>query len=193
MNIKTKISLQFTGLVTLLLATFSIYVYLFSSEFREEDYYRRLDARARSIVKVFLVSDSSQNLLIKPTRLNFLNTFTEEVLRIYNSNNESVFIKDSIKFKADISFIDKVRQSGKYEVHNGLRQTVGIYFTDETGTPFVAVASAIDVYGYKKITHLKQVLLFGFCFSVILNPTGIGLNRTDGITLLLSGYSLISS
>ncbi|MEP6735966.1 MAG: two-component sensor histidine kinase, partial [Chryseolinea sp.] len=71
MNIRTKLTVLFIGIVTVVLSIMSISIYYFSSEFRKVDFYRRLKNRAINVAKVLSeVKEVNASLLMRMERNN---------------------------------------------------------------------------------------------------------------------------
>jgi len=54
LNIRTRLTLQFTYIVTFILILFSFIIYYFSSSYRESEFYSRLEKKALTTAKLLI-------------------------------------------------------------------------------------------------------------------------------------------
>ena len=52
MNIRTKLTLQFTIIIALILIVFSITLYYFHANYRKKEYLERVESRARMVARL---------------------------------------------------------------------------------------------------------------------------------------------
>ena len=54
LNIRARLSIQFTYIVTIILVLFSFIIYYFSSDYREAEFYSRLEKKAMTTAKLLI-------------------------------------------------------------------------------------------------------------------------------------------
>ena len=166
MKIRDRLSLQFTLVSAVLLFLVLAAIYLVTWENRKKDFYGHLQERAFTNAQLFLAQDNLSEEKFRDVQKKYPQSLPEEIVHIYNDKDQSVFIKDS-SFQWQRSVIDEVRREKSIEYDEGRRQTVGIYYIDNSGN-FVTLASAIDTYGFAQQHQLFLIMLIGFLISVFV-------------------------
>jgi len=166
MKIRDRLSLQFTILSAVLLFLVLAAIYLLTAENRKIDFYGHLLDRAITNAELFLAQDNLSEEKFRDVQKKFPQTLPEEIVRIYDDKDQSVFIKDN-SFQWPNSIIDRVRREKRIDYSEQNRQTVGIYYHDNSGD-FAILASAIDTTGYDKQHQLFLIMLVGFFISVFV-------------------------
>jgi signal transduction histidine kinase len=167
MKIRDKLSLQFTIISALLLLVILAGVFLLASANRNHDFRERLKDRAFINAELFLAQDNLSADKFLEVQKKFPQSLPREIVRIYDDRDQPVFIKDS-SFHFPQETIEEVKQQKSlYSNDPGGRQTVGIYYPDNSGN-FIVIASAVDTYGLNQIRELFLVLLVAFLISVFI-------------------------
>ncbi|PKP45568.1 MAG: two-component sensor histidine kinase [Bacteroidetes bacterium HGW-Bacteroidetes-12] len=166
LNIKTKLTLQFTLIVTLILTLFSISIYYFSSTYREKEFYNRLENKALDNVRLLIdVKEIDHDLLKIIDRNTNLSLYNEKVM-IFNYKNELLYNSsdnDSIEITPEI--LNNIRLEKEVRFTDDKIEILGLLYTDKFDR-FVVLASAFDKYGRNKLNNLKWVLFIGFFVSI---------------------------
>jgi signal transduction histidine kinase len=166
MKIRDRLSLQFTILSAVLLFLVLASIYLLTLENRKLDFYSHLLDRAITNAELFLAQDNLSEEKFRDVQKKFPQTLPEEIVRIYNDKDQSVFIKDN-SFQWPNSIVDRVRREKRIDYSEQNRQTVGIYYHDNSGD-YTILASAIDTTGYDKLRQLFWIMFVGFFISVFI-------------------------
>jgi len=165
-NIRTRLTIQFTYIVTIILILFSIIIYYFSADYREYEFYSRLRQKGINTAGLLIkVKEVDYNLLkiIDKYTINTMNDvkvliFNYKDLLIYNSSDN-----DSIKISK--SLLNKIRLSKTISYHEGEKEVVGFIYLDKNDQ-YIVISSALDSYGLKKLDNLKWIILIGFIISI---------------------------
>lgn len=166
MKIRDRLSLQFTMISAILLLAVLAGIYMFSSEHRVNDFRQRLRERAITNAELFLAQDNLSEEKFRDVRKKFPQSLQEEIVGIYNDSNQSVFVKDS-SYHWPLSIINEVRRQKTIYYTQGKRQTVGIYYADNSGN-FTILVSAVDLYGLGQMQQLFWVICIVFFISVFI-------------------------
>ena len=166
MKIRDRLSLQFTMISAILLFAVLAGVYILTSQHRKNDFHQRLLERAITNAELFLAQDNLSEEKFRDVQKRFPQSLPEEIVRIYNDDDQSVFIKDN-SFQWPGSVIDDVRQQKIIYYTTGKRQTAGIYYVDNSGN-FTVLVSAVDTYGLQQMQQLFLVMLVAFFISVFI-------------------------
>jgi signal transduction histidine kinase len=168
MKIKDRLALYFTLASTLILLFVLFATYFVFAKFMESDFFDRLSDRTRVTANLYLEADEMAPEALRRTRNQYLEKLNSEYIRIYDANNEPVFI-DEYGSTWDKQTIEKIRNQGRVQFKNGLNQVVGIFYRDNQGD-FVIIASAVDQSTIYRLEKLKTVMFFIFItiFIVLL-------------------------
>lgn len=168
MKIKTKITLSFIVSTAFLSIVFSILIYVFSSNYRQEQFTSRLKDKALTTARLLLdvdevdevlmaiIQNADQTVLFREKVMIFDNNFN----KIYESRKDDDFI-----LKPDFVEIVSKNSYSNYS-ENGF-EIVGVKYI-EKGTEFISVAIAYDKFGYQKLANLSRILLSGVIVSILL-------------------------
>ncbi len=168
MEIRTKLSLQFTLIVALIQVMLSVAVYTAFAKLRVEDMYERLDERATSVGQLLIeIDEIDMGVLQKIEEKNPMRLPDEKII-IFDQNDRVLFSNDD---QNEIPITDQVinqarlyrrdrSQIGRYEV-------LGKFYTSHKDRVVVFIA-AIDLDGYRKLALLQLILVVVFLTGMIL-------------------------
>jgi signal transduction histidine kinase len=168
MNIRTKLTLRFILItaVILLLASFSIYV--FSANYREEEFYNRLENKANNTAKLLIEVDEVDVNLLRRLEEDNPVSLPQEKITIYNFRDSILFTTDeSQTIRISEELLTQIRLEGQVRHTQGDYEVLGFLFKAKYDR-FVVVAAAVDVYGWKKINNLRFILLVVFASSIVM-------------------------
>lgn len=158
MNIRNKLILLFVSIVALILVATSIAVYFFSADYRRDEFYTRLQNKAKATAHLVIeVEEVTPELLRKIEADNPMN-LTHEEIRVYDHANEIIYSSDLEDFiSIDDKLIDLVRQQREVRFQKGDYECLGILYTDRFGD-FVVIVGGQDIYGITKLSNLRTIL-----------------------------------
>ncbi|MFT3855879.1 MAG: ATP-binding protein [Ilumatobacteraceae bacterium] len=163
MKIRDRLSLQFTLVSAALLFVVLAAIYVLSWHNRQQDFYGHLLDRAITNAEIFLAEDNLSAEKFRDVQKKYPLSLPDEIIRIYNDEDNAMFIKDST-FHYTRTDIDHVRKERYIEYSRDDRQTVGIYYIDNSGN-YVILASAIDKEGFEKQRQLLWIMVVSFLIS----------------------------
>lgn len=168
MQIRTKLTYQFTFIVAVILILFSTSVYYFSSSYREHEFYSRLKDKAFTVSKL-LSQDIKE---VGPTILRAINKSTlpnlpEERISIYDFQNKLIFQSSDDSTMISNELINRIRHEKEIRYVNGDVQVIGELFVGQYDQ-FIVLASAYDKFGFSKLRFLKYVLLIGVFIAIVI-------------------------
>ena len=132
-NIRSRLTFQFTYIVTSILILFSIIIYFFSASYRESGFYFRLENRATNAARLLIETKGvDHDVLINLEKITLYGLYDERVL-IFDHNDKLIY--DSMHGKAIVteSIFDKVRLKKKVRYHKGRYQAVGLEVCGQEG------------------------------------------------------------
>lgn len=160
MRIKDRLALYFTLASTLTLLIVLSGTYFTFSKFLESDFFDRLTDRTMVTANLYLEADEMSETALQKNRDQYLERLNSEVIRIYDANNEPVFI-DANTSSWSHEVIESIRKQGKLKFKDGKNQVVGIFYKDNQGD-FVIIASAVDQSTFYRLDKLRTVMFFIF-------------------------------
>lgn len=168
MQIRQKLTYQFVSIVIIILVLFSGAVYYFSASYRKKDLYDRLKSRAVSVANLLIDIDEVDSVLLRKIEKDNPLSLPAEKIIVYNYTNEILFSTDNENtFKISPGLLDQIRLEDQIRFLQDKYEMFGILYTSKYDR-FVVVAGAIDVYGLKKLTHLRTILLTGFGVCIVI-------------------------
>ena len=168
MKIRTKLTLTFFAVVIIILSVVSVSIYFFSAEYREQEFYTRLRNKAENTAKLLIEFDEVSPELLKRIERGNPSNLPNESIRIYNFRNEELYRSDSeIIVPADSGLLDEIRLEEEVRFRHNDYEVLGFLFAHEFDR-FTVVAAATDIYGFKKVNNLKNILLSVFVISLFL-------------------------
>src|SRR5690349_17329018 len=168
MNIRTKLTLRFILITAVILFLGSIFIYVFSADYREDEFYLRLQNKANNTAKLLIeVDEVDVDLLRRLERDNPI-SLPDEKITIYN-------FKDSILFTTDEEEViritkvlrDRVRLENEVRYRQDDYEVLGFLFKGEYDR-FVVIAAARDIYGLRKLKNLLYILVSVFSVSIVV-------------------------
>ena len=175
MNIRTRLSLLFVLLVALIMLLFTVTVYFFYEQFRQQEFRQRLEDKAFTNIRLREdVGEVPQNDL--PIMVNERVTiYTDQGQVLYSRGNR----QSRILLTADLLRRINLRQT-QY-LRRGDIEAVGVRYRNKQGQSFVIVASACDRYGLSKLDRLRELLIYGWLISLSIAGLAGYLFATDAL------------
>jgi signal transduction histidine kinase len=167
LNIRSRLTIQFTYIVTSVLVLFSLIIYYFSASYREAEFYSRLEKKALTTAKLLIEVKEVDYNLLKIIDRNTLNVLNKEKVIIYNNKDQLIYYSldnDSIQNYSK-TFLDQIRLLKNIRYHEGKDEAIGIIFT-LNAEQYIVIASAFDNYGRSKLQNLIWIILVGFLVSI---------------------------
>ncbi len=185
MNIKTSLTLKFTGIVASILFVFSIFTYEFSEIFRKNAFTDRIQGVAEKVVQGYLKQELVTSDVLKVIYQKNLTRFPNERLIIADSIGNVIFSSDQPN-DLEKSLLIRVKSINKIITENNGDSEYVAFHTIIDNTNYTIVNSAVDIAGQQKLDFLKSLLL-------ILNFAGIFLASLTGWVFSKNALSPIKS
>ncbi|WP_428658081.1 ATP-binding protein [Runella sp.] len=164
MTIRTRLTVLFTAVVSILLLLFCIVIYVLAEQHRKAQFYERLKAEATTSAELLFGKETVTPELFKLLDKNHLTVLNEEEIIIYNYRDSLQYESGTDYLKVDKSILNRVRLETEVRWNEGPREVVGVLFADQYNR-FVVFASAVDKYGYSDVNSLLWVLGIGWLFG----------------------------
>jgi signal transduction histidine kinase len=168
MNIRTKLTLRFILITAIIFSLSSVLVYVFSADYRTEDFYDRLRNKANNTAKLLIEVDEVDVALLRRIEQDNPVSLPNEKIIIYNYKDTLLFTTDEEKsIRVDTALLDKIRLEDELRFVQGEYEAVGFLFKGQYDR-FVVIAAATDIYGYKRLRNLVFILLIVFSISLVI-------------------------
>jgi len=172
MLIRNRLTIIFTLLAMAIQVTLSLLVWYFYSLYRQEEFYSRLEAKARVTGRVLISRRHLHDDFFKNMVRTDLLSIVEEQISIYDQRHNLVFTNRTLKgadfYKEKIARL--VNSNSLVEFRNGHLESIMLPFQDR-GQRFYIFASGYDRIGFAKLGTLQQILLLanllGFALIVL--------------------------
>ncbi|GAB3511367.1 HAMP domain-containing sensor histidine kinase [Spirosoma knui] len=171
MLIRNRLTIIFTLLATAIQIMLSLLVWYFYSLYRQEEFYSRLESKARVAGRVLISRRHLHDDFFKNMVRTDLLTIVEEQISIYDNRRNLVFtnrtLKESEYYKEKIPL---VTSNSLMEFRSGHLESIVMPYQDR-GQLFYIFASGYDRIGFSKMSALQQILmlanLLGFALIVL--------------------------
>ncbi len=168
MQIRARLTLQFTLLVSLIvLAIFGV-IYWLRLNYIEEEFYKRLTQKASTSAELLVtVKEVNAKLLKKIQKVNNDVLYRENLI-IYDYKNIKVFSgNDTIRFKVTPEMLNQVQKQHRAKFKQGDFKIVGMLYIDKFNR-VVTIAGAVDKAGQKDLENLKNIMISLFLAMLVL-------------------------
>lgn len=166
MQIRAKLTLQFTLLVSVIVLAIFIVIYGLRYNYVKEEFYKRLTQKASTSAELLVtVNEVNSKLLKKINQINNDVLYRENLI-IYDYENLKVYSsKDTSGFKISSEMLNQVRKERVSRFTQGDFKIVGILYRDRFNR-VVTIAGAVDLSGEKDLKNLQNTM-FGLFFIVV--------------------------
>lgn len=168
MQIRSKLVLQFTGIVAVILVFFSLVIYLRSSAERRDNFYDRLKRRASTTARLLVDVQGFDPQLLTLIDRNSLARLANEEVYVFSYKNELLY--SNLTRKSEFvtpDLLDRVRLDKEVRFTDGDRQVLGVLFVSRYDR-FVILAAATDRLGQEQRANLRNALLLGLLGGVVV-------------------------
>lgn len=168
MQIRTKLTLQFLTFGALILFFSFTAIYFFSVDHRQEDFYSRIQNKAMNTAKMLVDMDEVDAGLLKRIETDNPIRLPEEKILVLSHSDSLIYTTDDDQsIQVSDALISKIRLEELVRYKQDEFQVVGLIYQGKKETILV-IAAAKDIYGYRKIANLLNVLGIVFLFSLLV-------------------------
>lgn len=168
MNIRNKITLLFTLLVTAILLVLSVSVYYFMSLDRKAGFYKRLKSRATNNAELFIYFGDSSQKVLRRIDANAVPLLPQKSVRIFDTLGNVQYAydnPDAVPLQIDSSvFIDE--RDERYFFRNERDGIVMFYGKAER--KFIIAVQAYDEDGWLRLAQLRKILLVSLLVGILV-------------------------
>jgi len=183
MTIRAKMTILFSGIVTLLSLIFCVAIYISTEIHRQTEYKTRLRQEALTAATILFNEKEVSPDLLKLLTRNQMTVLVQEEIVLFDSNNQIVYQNNpSIKQIAK-NIIDDIRANKEKFWDQDKTEKFGMVFKNKN-RDYIIVASAVDKYGLEKQQNLALLLIIGSLFMILFSAL-VGVFFAKGLTLPL--------
>ena len=171
MSIRTKMTLLFLSIVTILLLIFCTTIYFLSEIYRREEFKTRLRREALTAATVLFNKEEISLDLLKLLARNQMTVLNKEEIVILNNKDEIRYQIGFKNFVIEKSIIEDVKKQKELFWQQNEIAKYGMVFKNRN-QEFIVIISAVDKYGLSKQRVLALLLSFGGVLVLILSAVG---------------------
>ncbi len=165
MQIRTRLTIQFAVLVSSILLLSFLAIYYFTYLNTNEDFYERLQSKARSSARLLLSEPQVNSDMLKVFDKSSRDLIFNENVVIFDERNRLMYSNtDSLSLHISKFWLNEIRRSDQIRYKDGDYKVVGLSYRYPFGKA-VVVLGAPDVIGDINLSNLRTVL--GIIFLVI--------------------------
>ncbi len=171
MRVKSKITIAFVCLTTILLVSLCFLTYYNTQSQQNRDFYKMLSNRASTISTLLVNSEFNNYKILSEVDSATRNLLYAENINVFNNKNERIYhfarnTADTINISEKI--IQQARVDNKVITIIDKKKTVAVYYSSFK-LPIVVFISAVDQNGLNKLAELKLNLIYGFILGIVLS------------------------
>ncbi len=194
MQIRTRLTIQFAVLVSSILLLSFLAIYYFTYLNTSEDFYERLQSKARSSARLLLSEPQVNSDMLKVFDKTGRDLIFNENIVIFDERNRLMYANtDSLSLHVSKYWLNEIRRSDQIRYTDGDFKVIGVSYKYPFGKA-VVILGAPDVIGDINLLNLRTVLaiiflvisaivaIAGFIFSErALLPISKVMNEVEGI------------
>ncbi|MCF0062763.1 HAMP domain-containing histidine kinase [Dyadobacter chenwenxiniae] len=171
MQIRTRLTVQFSLLVSgILLITF-LAIYFFSYYNVNEDFYDRLRSKAKSQAELLLIVPQVNTEVLKALDETNRDLIYDENTFIFDEKNRLIYSNPTNPHSKSIHvsnyWLDEIRKAGQIRYTDGEYKVVGLYYKYPYNKA-VVLLGAKDLYGQANLSNLSTLLTVLFFIVTII-------------------------
>jgi signal transduction histidine kinase len=171
MSIRTKMTLLFLSIVTILLLVFCTTIYFLSEIYRQNEYKTRLRQEASTAATVLFNKEEISLDLLKLLARNQMTVLNKEEIVILNNKDQIIYQSDFENPVIEKSILKDIKSNREVFWQQDEVEKYGMVFKNKN-QDFIIIISAIDKYGISKQKILALLLSLGGVLVLILSAVG---------------------
>ncbi|SOE19734.1 Signal transduction histidine kinase [Spirosomataceae bacterium TFI 002] len=170
MTIRTRFTLLFLAIFSILLLVFCLVIYFESENHREQEFRTRLRNESITAAAIFFNKESISPDLFKIMAQKQMTVLNEEEVRVFDKEGRLRFENTNHKFKIDSSILATVWLENELFWNEGDQQMYATVIPNNE-EEFVILTSAVDKYGISRQNNLAFILASGGVGMLLLGLT----------------------
>ena len=171
MSIRTKMTVLFLSIVTILLLVFCTTIYFLSEIYRQKEYKTRLRQDALTAATVLFNKEEISPDLLKLLARNQMTALNKEEIVILNNKDEVIYHSGFKNYNIEKSIINDIKTEKELFWQRNEIEKYGMVFKNKN-QEYIVIISAVDKYGLSKQQNLALLLSFGGILVLIFSAVG---------------------
>lgn len=168
MNFKIRSAILFTAIVASILLVSYVSIYLSYVSFKEDEFYLRLEQKAKTTYKFLVEVKEIDYNLLKVIDKNTINELYNEKVLIFDESFRLIYSSiDDHEVSYSIDLLKQISKEKNIRYKEKGREVVGL-LVSHNGKNALVLASATDTYGGKKLTNLRFTLIVSYIIALLL-------------------------
>jgi signal transduction histidine kinase len=168
MNLKIRLALLFSSLVTFILIVISSFIYISYEDLRKDAFFKRLEERAKTTARLLSDIRVSDQELLRSMDDNTIHELYDEKVLVFNHKNELIYSSlDNHSIVYDNNLLALIRDEKLIEYTENSNEVVGLIYY-ERGQENIVLVSAYDRYGLSKLNNLLYILIIAILIGLLL-------------------------
>jgi signal transduction histidine kinase len=169
MNIKSRLTLLFTLLVGSIMALFCLSIYFFYDQYRERQFFSFLNERGQAVAQLVEASNQISEAQIAKIEKENNNVLLDEEVTIYDGANAIIFNSGRDPMPLSQQTLDDARSGKEIRIKtNDNEVLITRHILQDHRKPWIVVANAKDHIGMNDLKRLREILVMGWLFSLLL-------------------------
>ncbi|MBC7655116.1 MAG: HAMP domain-containing protein [Oligoflexus sp.] len=168
MTIRTKMTVLFSGIVTVLLIGFCIIIYFLSEIYRQTEYKTRLRQEALTAATILFNNEEVSPDLLKLLARNHMTVLDREEIVLFNTKNQIIYKSGLENKQINTTIINDIRINREKFWNQDNKEKFGMVFKNKN-QEYIVIASAVDAYGLSKQQNLALLLACGSLMVILIS------------------------
>ncbi|MRX47901.1 HAMP domain-containing sensor histidine kinase [Pedobacter puniceum] len=168
MTIRTKMTVLFLSIVTVLLLVFCVTIYFLSDVYRQSEFETRLKREALTAATIVFNKEEVSPDLLKILSRNQMTALSKENIVIFNAQDKVIYqsgLKSNIYTPAKLQ---EIKRNEEVFWEEGEVEEFGMTIRNRA-KDYIVIVSAVDKYGLSKQHNLAILLSFGSILLIALS------------------------
>ncbi|KHJ36884.1 signal transduction histidine-protein kinase ArlS [Pedobacter glucosidilyticus] len=168
MTIRTKMTVLFLSIVTVLLLVFCVTIYFLSDVYRQSEFETRLKGEALTAATIVFNKEEVSPDLLKILTRNQMTALSKENIVILNAQDKVIYQSGLRKNLYTSSKLEEIKRNEELFWEEGEVEKFGIIIKNRA-RDYLVIVSAVDKYGLSKQHNLAILLSFGSILLIALS------------------------
>lgn len=166
MQIRSRLTFQFTILVTAIVLLSFFFVYFFFSQLVEREFDKRLREKGITTAVLLIKVERIDSALIRTIDRAKADILFKENIVVLDSADRMIYVNtESFELKIDTFLFSQIRRNQEVRYHQDDFNVVGFMFRDKG--EYVVIAGAINREGRQRLTDLRTLLITLFVVLIV--------------------------
>lgn len=167
MKIRSRLTLQFTGIFSVILLALLFVIYFLTQQMVRQEFSERLRSRALLRASLHLENQEIDQELFDSFVKKYLSVLKDEKYEIYILKKNKAFPEKNKRLNINNDILRKIIKDKEYYFIINNREYIGLFY-DNRGESFLIVVTAVNDFGEKQLSNTVDILISIFIILVIL-------------------------